>query len=151
MSIEFTATIEQGTGGGAFVQVPDEVVEALGGAGRIKVKASFDGAPYRGSIARYRGVMMLGLVKAIREQIGKSVGDTVTVDVQVDLEERTVEVPGELAAALKTSASARRFFDGLSYTCRKEYARWVGEAKREETRQRRANKALEMLEAGRRL
>jgi hypothetical protein len=151
VSTTFEAEIRQGTGGGAFIEVPDEVIAALGGGGRIKVKATFDGVPYRGSIARYRGVMMLGVVKAIREQIGKSAGDTVAVRVSVDREERTVETPPELEEALTRSKTARAFYDSLSYTCRKEYARWVGEAKRSETRERRAARALEMLEGGRKL
>jgi uncharacterized protein YdeI (YjbR/CyaY-like superfamily) len=39
--------------------------------------------------------------------------------------------------------------DGLAYTHRKEYARWVDEAKRDETRDRRVVQALEMLREGR--
>lgn len=151
MGERFEAEIREGRGGGAYVVVPDTVIAALGGAGRIRVKAAFDGAPYRGSVARMRGETMLGVVRAIRERIGKGPGDRVAVIVEVDREERTVQVPDELEAVLHGSDSAREFFDSLSYTCRREYARWVGEAKREQTRQRRAAKALEMLEAGRRL
>jgi hypothetical protein len=47
-------------GGGHLVEVPDDVVAALGGKGRIPVQASFNGVPYRGSIMRMGGVMMLG-------------------------------------------------------------------------------------------
>jgi uncharacterized protein YdeI (YjbR/CyaY-like superfamily) len=39
-------------------------------------------------------------------------------------------------------------FHALAFTHRKEYARWIEEAKRPETRERRVAKALEMLRAG---
>ena len=45
-------------------------------------------------------------------------------------------------------AKAKAGFDGLAYSHRKEYARWIGEAKKEETRERRVAKALEMLREG---
>jgi uncharacterized protein YdeI (YjbR/CyaY-like superfamily) len=45
--------------------------------------------------------------------------------------------------------TTREAFDALSYTHRKEFARWVEEAKREETRDRRVAEALEMLREGR--
>ncbi len=37
------------------------------------------------------------------------------------------------------------FFESLSYTHRKEYCRWVSEAKKEETRAKRLEKAVVML------
>ena len=61
-------------------------------------------------------------------------GDRVTVEVELDTEPREVEVPPELAEALEPEPELRAFFDGLSYTHRREYAEWVAEAKREETR-----------------
>jgi uncharacterized protein YdeI (YjbR/CyaY-like superfamily) len=53
-----------------------------------------------------------------------------------------------LAAALATDPQAKAAFEGMAFTHRKEYARWVAEAKREETRQRRAQQAIEMIRAG---
>jgi len=151
MSEGFEAEIRQGRGGGAFVEVPDEVIAALGGGGRIKVRATFDGVGYRGSIARMSGVTFLMVVKDIRARIGKGPGDTVAVTVAVDREERTVDVPAELESVLSASGGARELFDSLPYTYRKEYARWVGSAKRAETRERRAAKAVVMLERGEKL
>jgi uncharacterized protein YdeI (YjbR/CyaY-like superfamily) len=46
-------------------------------------------------------------------------------------------VPADLARALKQDPAASQAFEGLSYTHRKEYARWVEDAKKPETRQRR--------------
>jgi len=57
-------------GGGHLVEIPDEVVAALGGKGRIPVQATFNGVPYRGSIVKMGGVMMLGVTKAIMAEAG---------------------------------------------------------------------------------
>src|SRR5262249_18802388 len=69
------------------------------------------------------------------------------VELERDNEPRTVEVPEAFAAAL-SEAGLRDRFDGLSYTHRKEYVRWIEEAKREETRERRLVKAIELLGQG---
>jgi hypothetical protein len=58
-------------------------------------------------------------------------------------------VPEALAAALAGDPAAKASFDGMAFTHRKEYARWIAEAKREETRDRRVAQALEMLREGR--
>src|SRR4029450_1932068 len=71
-------------GGGHLVDVPPEVVEALGGKGRIPVPATFDGVPYRGSIVRMGGGAVLGVQKAIMAEAGVSVGDSLTIVVRND-------------------------------------------------------------------
>ena len=75
----FGAVIEAGEGGGAFVVVPASVVEALGGRGRVAVRASFDGVAYTGSVVSMGGQKVLGLLKRIRAELCKHVGDTVDV------------------------------------------------------------------------
>lgn len=140
--------IQAAGGGGAFVEVPDEVVEKLGGGKkRVKVRATFDGLPYRGSVAPYAGHVMLGILKSIREELGKQIGDTVTVTLEPDAEERKVEVPKELAAALK-GAGLRAKFDELSFSNRKEYAAWIAGAKTEATREKRLAAAVEKIGQG---
>jgi uncharacterized protein YdeI (YjbR/CyaY-like superfamily) len=79
---------------------------------------------------------------------GVATGDTVTLELKLDSEPRTVEVPPALAEALQADPEAKAIYDGLAFTHRNEYARWIAEAKREETRERRVVKALEMLHAG---
>ena len=142
----FEAVIEEGRGGGALVMVPFDVREAYGTGGQVKVKASFDGEPYRGSIAPMGGGRhALGISKAIRAAIGKDVGDSVKVVVERDNGPRTVETPADLAAVLKRAPAAQSAFDKLSYSHRKEYVRWIEEAKKPETRARRLEKTIEML------
>ncbi len=78
-------------------------------------------------------------------------GDEVEVTIELDAAPRGVEVPAALAAALAADPQARACFEGMAFSHRKEYARWVAEAKREETRQRRVQQALEMIRAGKNL
>jgi hypothetical protein len=144
----FEATIEEGMGGGAYVAVPDEVITALGGGGRIPVRATFDGIAYQGSIVSMGGGKCLGLLKGIRSELGKGPGDPVVVTVDRDTAERTVDVPGDFAAALD-EAGVREAFDKLSYSHRREHVNAVTEAKRPETRARRIAKAIEMLTSSR--
>ena len=57
--------------------------------------------------------------------------------------------PPALAEALDTDPVAKAAFDGTAVTHRKEYARWIGEARKEETRARRVPQAIEMIRTGR--
>jgi len=140
----FEGTIVVNDGGGAWVEVPDGVVAALGGGGRIPVQATFDGVAYRGSIASMGGCMALGILKSIRAELGKGEGDPITVMLERDAVERTVEVPVDLSAALQ-AAGLRTAFDALSYSHRREHVNAINDAKKPETRVRRISKALEML------
>ena len=145
----FEAVIEEGRGGSAHVAIPFDVRAVYGTGGQVKVKATFDGEPYRGSIAPMGGGRhVLGISKAIRAAIGKDVGDSVKVVLERDSEPRTVETPPDLAAVLKRAPAAQRAFDKLSFTHRKEYVRWIEEAKKPETRARRLEKTIEMLTPG---
>jgi hypothetical protein len=143
----FEAVIEEARGGGAYVAVPADVDAALGGKGRIPVVASFDGVEYRGSVVTMGGVRCLGVLKAIRDRLGKGPGDTVTVTLAPDAAERTVTVPDDLAAAL-ADAGARAIFDRLSYSHRREYVTWIDDAKKPATRARRVAGTVERLTAG---
>ena len=146
----FTATIQNAGGGGAFVEVPFDV-EKVFDSKRPKVKAMIEGIPYRSTLMRMGSEHhILGVLKDIREQIGKSFGDEVTITIEPDTEPRLIEIPKDLMKELKKDKEAKAFFDKLSYTHQKEYVRWVEEAKKEETRQNRIVKTIEMLKKGKR-
>jgi len=147
----FTAMIQNPGGGGAFVEVPFDV-ETVFGAKRPRVRALIEGVPYRGTLTRMgTDCHILGIRKDIRAQIGKTFGDEVTIMVEPDVEPRRVEIPGDLLKELKKDQEARSLFDQLSYTHQKEYVSWINEAKREETRQGRIVKTMEMLKKGKNL
>jgi hypothetical protein len=146
----FTATIQNAGGGGAFVEVPFDVEEAFGSK-RPKVKAMIEGIPYRSTLMRMGSEHhILGVLKDIREQISRTFGDEVTVTLEPDAEPRVIEIPKDLMKELKKDKEAKAFFDKLSYTHQKEYVRWVEEAKKDETRQNRIVKTIEMLKKGKR-
>lgn len=140
----FTATLE-GRGGGALVEVPLDVRAAFGQA-RPPVRATVNGHTFRSTVAVYGGKYYLGLNREVRAAAAVEIGDVLTIDLERDEEERTVELPDDLEAAL--DAATRAKFDSLSFTHRREYVRWVEEAKREQTRERRVAKAVEMLRDG---
>jgi hypothetical protein len=142
---EFDAEIKEAIRGGAWVEVPADAVRQLGTRARVPVRASFDGAPYRGSVVPMGGTHVLGVTKAIRQRIDKSVGDTVHVTLERDEAPREVELPADLTEALAADPQAKAFFGTLSFTHRREYVEWIVEAKRPETRERRVREALEML------
>jgi hypothetical protein len=144
----FTAVIQNAGGGGAFVEVPFDVEKEFGSK-RPKVKAMIGGVPYRGILTRMGTERHLLIVlKDIREQIGKTFGDEVTIIVEPDTEPRVIEVPAELKKAFRNDKEAKAFFEKLSYTHQREYVMWINEAKREETRQNRIAKTIEMLKKG---
>ena len=142
----FDATVVAADRGGAFVPVPKEVVEALGGKGRIPVRATFDGIAYRGSIVSMGGQQVLGVLKAIRTELGKGPGDGVRVTVELDDQDRTVDVPDDLREALATAALTGRFAR-LSYSPRRESVTWIPEAKRPATRARRIAETVQRVQA----
>jgi uncharacterized protein YdeI (YjbR/CyaY-like superfamily) len=115
-----------------------------GGGGRqaLPVVATVNGHTWRTTFTRMRGEFLLSLNRAVRQEAG------VEVKLDLDTAPREVEVPEALANALAEDAKARAAFVRLAYTHRKEYARWIDEAKRDETRQRRVAQALERLREG---
>ena len=145
---KFKATIQPGIGGGAGVVFPYDVEKEFGTRARVAVKSTINGVPHAGSLTKWGPEShMLGVLKGIREQIGKGPGDTVEVVVWRDGEVRTVEVPAAFAELLKREGLLAAF-EKLSYTHRKEYCRWITEARKEETRQMRLKKSVEMLRKG---
>jgi hypothetical protein len=145
---KFTARIEAGNGGGAGVHFPYDVEKKFGTRGAVPVQATFNGVPYTGSLMKCGPSQhMLGILKAIREQIGKQPGDMVEVEVRPDAGQRVVEIPEDLAKLMKTEKLLATF-EKLSYTNRREYCRWITGAKRAETRANRLEKAVELLREG---
>jgi len=148
---KFKAVLEDPEEGidAAYVSIPFDVEEVFGTKGHVKVKALFDGQPYRGILANMgTGCHVIIVRKDIREAIRKKVGDTVTVEVEEDLQERVVDVPEDLKKLLTRNAKAKTFFDSLYYTNRKEYAGWISGAKKTETREKRLKETISKLLKG---
>lgn len=131
-----------------MVEIPYDVQKVHKARGRVPVKVTFDGHPYRGSIFPMGGRHILGVTKEVRSAIGKDIGDRVTVALERDRDERVIETPPELDKALRGHRKERATWNKLSYTHRREFAQWITEAKKPETRARRAAKAVQMLTRG---
>jgi hypothetical protein len=139
-------------GPAAAVILDDRQVAAVGeGPKRFPVRATVNGYTWRTSVARMRGEFMVGLNREVREQAGVQAGDDVEVELELDSDPREVEVPPALEEALAADPEARTLFEAMAYTHRKEFARWVADAKRDETRERRVVQALQMLRDGKKL
>jgi Bacteriocin-protection, YdeI or OmpD-Associated/Domain of unknown function (DUF1905) len=147
MSQRFETVIEVEGKTATYFDVPLDVPAVFGRA-RPPVRVTIGGHTYRSTIAAYGGSYMLPLNRANRAAAGVAAGDTVTVELELDLEPRTVEAPDDLRAALAGDEAAAAAFDRLSYTHRREYVEWITEAKRDETRARRLAKTLERLRQG---
>ena len=128
-------------------RVPDHVVEELGSGKKPKVAVRLGDHTYRSTVAVYGGEYMLPLSAENRNAAGVSAGETVTVGVELDTSERTVTVPGDLAAALAEASGAREAFDALSYSKQRAHVIAVESAKRPETRARRVEKVVGELSA----
>jgi Bacteriocin-protection, YdeI or OmpD-Associated/Domain of unknown function (DUF1905) len=148
-SLTFTAKLAK-RGPAAAVVLDNEQVAAVGeGAKLFPVVATINGHTWRSTVVRMRGEFVLGLSKDLRRRAGVEAGDEVRVELKLDREERTVEAPEVLAQALARDPDASAAYDRLAYAHRKEFARWIEEARRDETRARRVDQTLEMLHAGR--
>jgi len=148
--VKFRATVELGGKTATGIEVSEDVVAALGSGNRPPVTVTIGGHTYRTTVARMGGRFLIGLSAENRTAAGVAAGDEVDVSIEPDAEPRQVEVPADLAEALALDHIARATFDGLSYTHRKEWVRWIEEAKKAETRATRLARTVESLHAGKR-
>jgi len=146
MSIKKFKGLLHGTSqNGAYVFVPFDVKKEYGTNGQVKIKATIDGEPYRGSIANMGEGHILIVLKSIRQKIGKQAGDIVAVTLEEDKEERTIELHPQFEKLLNENPKEKKFYNSLSFTNRKEYSKWIMDAKRDETRIQRLEKTLTKL------
>ena len=148
--MRFRAKVELGGKTATGVPIPEGVVAAMGSGKRPAVQVTLGGHSYRTTVASMGGRYFVPLSKENREAAGVAAGDEVAVDIERDAEPRKVTIPPDLADALAGDDAASAFLDRLSYTHRKEWVRWVEEAKKAETRAARITKTVESLRAGKR-
>lgn len=143
--MRFLATIRLEGKTATGIEVPPDVVEALGQGKRPPVLVTIGSHTYRSTVAPYRERIMLPLSAENRAAAGVAAGDEVEVTVELDTEPRVVEVPADLAVALDADAPARARFDASSYSQQRAHVLAVEGAKAAETRRRRIAKVIEKL------
>ena len=125
-----------------YIEIPFDIEKEFG-TKRVKVKAKFDSEEYRGSIVRMGNpCYIIGITKEIRNKIGKSYGDIISVEVEKDEDERIVELPMEFEENLKLNDLAYKFFENLSYSQKRKYVKWITSAKKDETKKKRIEEAI---------
>src|SRR4051794_20136422 len=144
--MEFRATVVLGGKTATGIQVPDEVVDKLDAGKRPPVVVTVGGYTYRTTVAPMGGTYFVPLAAEHREAAGVRAEQEVDVDIELDTAPRLVELPDDLSAAMDDAA--RTAFDGLAPSHKKEWVRWVTEAKKPETRTARVEKTVEGLKAG---
>jgi bacteriocin resistance YdeI/OmpD-like protein/uncharacterized protein DUF1905 len=150
----FSAEILSAGGGGHAVVVPKEVAAAFP-TKRPAVLAMVDGVEYRSRLAVYGGKSYLGLRRDLLRQIGRQAGEVVEIVLEEDHTNASasaevpppaeVAEPPELLAALAENPAARTAYEALPPSHRREYAKWIGEAKQAETRAERVSKMVRRL------
>ena len=113
------------------------------------MRVTINGYTYRSTVFPAGGQYLLPVSAEVRAGAHISAGDALEVEVELDTEPRVIAVPDDLAVALDQDSTARRFFDGLSYSNQRGIIQSVEGAKTAETRQRRIEKAVEKLREGR--
>jgi hypothetical protein len=147
--VKFRTTLQRFGANNTGIEVPEEILVALGRGRRVKVVATVNGYSYRTSVAPAYGKILMPFSSEHRAASGLSGGEEIEVDLTPDDSPREVEVPDDLAGALAGAPAAAAFFTGLSHTNKRLYVLWVEDAKKVETRAARVAKAVEMLSEGR--
>ena len=147
--LTLTTTLQARGPAAAVVLTDDQVAEVGEGRKAFPVQATINGYTWAGRVSRMGGEFLLGMRREVREAARAEAGDEVTVTIALDEAPREVEVPPALAQALEGDTAAKAKFDALAFTHRKEFAQWIAEAKKNETRERRVAQALQMLREGR--
>jgi hypothetical protein len=149
LSETFRSTIVQTGKTACGIQVPEAVVEALGGSRRPAVVVTLDHYSYRSTVAPMGGEWWVGVNADHRAASGLKAGDAVQVTLELDTAPRELEVPPELEAALDADPRARAFFDGLSYSNRRVFTLSVEGTNNPETKARRVEKSIALMREGR--
>jgi|SRR5271156_571338 len=147
--LRFKAKIEgKEAGVVAAITPPVDVPEFFGTRGRVPIRGTINGFPFRSSLMPMGGCHMMPVNKTLREGAGAEPGDMVEVVMERDDEVRNVEPPRVLEKTLAKNKAAKGNWEKLPFTHKKEIAVWIEGAKKEETRERRLAKAMQVLEKG---
>ena len=147
--MKFRTKIKQAEGSTATgIEIPDDVLAALGAGKKPPVKLTVNGYAYRSTVATVDGRFMVGFSADHRKASGLAGGDAVEVEIELDTQPRIVELPADFQAALDSDAKAKATFDKLSNSLKGYHVSQVTGAKTDETRERRIAKSIATLHEG---
>jgi hypothetical protein len=146
--MRFRTTIEGEGKTATGIEVPAEVVAALGSSKRPPVSVTINGYTYRSTVAVLGGRFMLGVSADVRASAGVAAGDVVEIEMELDTRPREVTVPAELSRALGQDPAARATFEALSYSNKRRLVDPIAAAKTAETRERNLARAISQLHGG---
>ena len=132
----------------AGLKPPFDVVEVFGRKGRVPVKGTINGFPFRSSLMNMGDGHMMAVNAQMRAGGKCKAGDTVKMVLELDEDERKVEVPAYLRKMINSDGQVKERWAKLSFTHQKEYVRAIEDAKREETRARRIEQMMDALRKG---
>ena len=147
--MRFHTTILSAGETAAGIVIPPEIISALGSSRKPAVKVTIREHTYRSTVATVNGQFMVGVSAENRAKAGVAGGDDVDVEIEIDTEPRTIDVPPDFASALAREPKAETFFETLSNSQKSWFVGGIEGAKTAETRQRRIDGALERLREGR--
>ncbi len=125
------------TGNNTGIEVPADVVEALGAGKRPPVVVTVNGYEYRSTIAPMGGKYLIPFSAERRGESCIGGGDAIDVELELDTAPRVVEVPADLRAALDEAPETAAAWEKLSFSHQKAHVTSVLGAKAAETRARR--------------
>ncbi len=143
--MEFTTILQLDGKTATGIRVPDEAVATLGGGKRIPVSVTINGTRYASTIATMRGEPKIPVSAEIRSAAGIAAGDSITVQLERDDAPRTMDLPADLAEALRADPAASDRFAALSYSNQRRQVLSVTGARTAETRTRRIQRVLDEL------
>jgi hypothetical protein len=130
------------SGNATAVEIPAEIMEALGSGPRPLIAVTINGHTWRSRVASMRGQCLVGISAANRAASGIAEGDVVEVDLELDTEPRVVSEPADLAKALHDDPKARAAFDRLLYGLKRKHVAAIEEAKSSDVRRSRITKLV---------
>ena len=150
--IEFQAKIEvmdASLGSWAHVVLPKAASARVGSRGRVAVSGTINRFAFRSSaFPTGTGSHSIMVNKAMQAGAGAAIGERARFSIEVDTKPRPIVVPAELKRALAGSKAAREKFESFPPSHRREIAGYVAEAKKPETRERRAAQTVAKLASG---
>jgi uncharacterized protein YdeI (YjbR/CyaY-like superfamily) len=142
--ISFKTTILQ-FGNNTGIEVPENVLDKLGGGKKPLVVVTLNKYTYRSAVAKMADKFLISLSAENRKNANVKGGDELEINLELDTAPRTVDVPLELQKALDKNATAKINFEKLASSKKKALVLSLNEAKTDETRMRRIEKALQTL------